>query len=120
MSIGLLIGYINTQFNIMFFCSIITIVLIYSIQGEIQQQQNYVEVSNKEEEEKVESVENLKRYLKQEKIAKLFTQAVLMSRKKNSHREEIILDILKRKCYSLEVESRGSTKMANSLLLLEY
>lgn len=54
----------------------------------------------------------------EEKISKTFKDAVIILRRKNSHRDELTIKILKNKCFHLERESRGSIKTANSLLLL--
>ena len=37
-----------------------------------------------------------------------------MSRKNNSHRQLLFIEILKSKCYNMEVLSRGGAKMINS------
>lgn len=66
------------------------------------------------------TVEEIMSEIRNERIIKAFKSAVVLSRKKSSHRNELIINILKRKCYYMECESRGSSKQMDSLLLLEY
>lgn len=53
-------------------------------------------------------------------MTRAYRELVFMSRKKNSHREQITIDVMKSKCYQMEIKSRGGAKVANALSLLEY
>ena len=53
-------------------------------------------------------------------MTKAYRELVFLSRKKNSHREQLIIDVIKSKCYKLEIMSRGGAKVANASSLLEY
>jgi hypothetical protein len=50
-----------------------------------------------------------------DKIAKAFRESVMMERKKTSHRDQLILNIIKNKCFEQERLNRSSTKIADSL-----
>ena len=54
------------------------------------------------------------------RMTKVYRELVLLSRKKYSHREQLMIEIMKTKCYKLEIRSRGGAKVSNSLGLLEY
>ena len=49
------------------------------------------------------------------KFTHVFRELIFTSRKNNSHREQLCLDILKSKCYRIENQSRGGAKVVNAL-----
>jgi hypothetical protein len=50
----------------------------------------------------------------------VFRELLFCSRKNNSHRNQLALEILKSKCYRMESQSRGGTKVLSALDVLSY
>jgi hypothetical protein len=50
----------------------------------------------------------------------VFRELIFQSRKNYSHRKQLLIEILKVKCYELESKSRGGAKMTNTEDLLKF
>lgn len=102
----------------MIICACVAIcILVYNKPQSISKRKEYEQVKDISDEF---VLDDIKKMLEEGKISKAFKYAVLLERRKNSHRDQLAIDIIKNKCYEQDKLSGYSTKTADSLQLLNY